>query len=272
MPMPQTNQSSPMDAMSIDQLQKVALNVVETLCGAVAMPVEIILRPFYGSRFLSPAVITLASAMMLFLPLISSVATGVANIIPFAAHVRPPQALFDMGSFARLYFLLGIVHGMRVYRRMLRMDTEQNSRYEGPPLPLFLLIPGGSFWRVRILFEPAAVFISASVLEHLFLIQSGLAAYLHFAAFCLAMKNFIGWYRAWEFLRDVLDSRIAAPIIAKFVENTASNEELSSIHLANLPKNTNPELRRAVAVHIARAFSPGTTIPESQGASDANHR
>jgi hypothetical protein len=270
--MPQTNQSGPMDAMSIDQLQKVALNVVETVCGAVAMPVEIILRPRYGTRFLSPTVITLSSAMMLFLPLISSVATGVTNIIPFAAHVRTPQALFDIGSFARLYLLLGFVHGVRVFSRMRHMEKEINSRYEGPPLPFFLLIPGsGSFWRVRILFEPIAVFIAASVLERFFIVQPGLAAYLHFAAFCLAMKNFIGWYRGWEFLRDVLDSRNVGPIIAKFVENTASNEELSSIHLANLPNEINPELRRATAVHIARAFSPGTTIPEPQGGSNANH-
>jgi hypothetical protein len=35
------------------------------------------------------------------------------------------------------------------------------------------------------------------------------------------------------------------------------------LHLASLPKDLNPELRRSTAVHIARVFSPGTTIPDT---------
>jgi hypothetical protein len=259
--------------MSLDELQNVALNAVETLCDSASMPVQIIIRPWYGSRYFSPMVITLASIGMLFAPLIESLASTAANLIPFAAHVVRHSAPFDLGSFSRLYFLLGFMHGIRVYRRMLHMEKEQHSRYEGPPLPFFPLLPGGgSFWRVRILYEPLAVFIAASVLQRLLLIAPSLATYLQLAAFCLAMKNFIGWYRQWEFLRNILDARNSGPIIARFVDDTASPEELSSIHLASLPKDTSPELRRATAAHIARVIAPGVSIPNSpQGESHATH-
>jgi hypothetical protein len=142
---------------------------------------------------------------------------------------------------------------------MIHMELEDHSQFEGPPLPFFYLLPKSrNFWFTRIVLEPVFVLLAATVLEDLFIIQSGLALYLRFVALALAMKNFIGWYRAWEFLRNLLDTRNAGPIIAKLVENKASEEDLAPIHLASFPKNIAPEIRRAAAAHIARVFSPGT--------------
>jgi hypothetical protein len=71
----------------------------------------------------------------------------------------------------------------------------------------------------------------------------------------LAMKNFIGWYRGWEYIRNILDMKYAAPIIAKLVDNTATEADLAPIHMASFPKNLPDDIRQAAASHIARAFS-----------------
>jgi hypothetical protein len=71
----------------------------------------------------------------------------------------------------------------------------------------------------------------------------------------LAMKEFIVWYRAWEYLRELIDARFAGPIIARMVENRATEDDLAIIHLASFPKNLSPDIRQAAVSHIARAFS-----------------
>lgn len=73
------------------------------------------------------------------------------------------------------------------------------------------------------------------------------------------MKNFIAWFRAWEYIRRLLDMRINGPVIAKLVENQAAEEELAPMHLASFPKNIDPEIRKAAAMQIARAYSPENT-------------
>jgi hypothetical protein len=258
-------------ALNAQQLQDTAMNTVETFCSIFAMPVEVILRPRYGTRYFSPPIVFFSAAVMLFLPLISATATAVTNIVPFMARVVPAQAMFDLASFSKLYFLLCFVHGFRLYRRMLRMELEAHSEFEGPPLPFFHLIPGSkSFWFTRIVLESAFVLIAAILLQNLFIIQSGLASFLEFAALCLAMKNFIGWYRGWEFLRKILDTRNAGPIIAKLVEDRATQDDLAQIHIASFPKNISPDLRQAAAAHIARVYSPDSTITDSNPTGDSH--
>ena len=178
---------------NIEQLQNVAMNVVENFCGIVAMPVEIIIRPHYGTRYYPVPVTFFACVMMIILPLFSAMATGIVNMIPFS-HARAPIGLFSIGSLSQVFFLLLFIHGIRLYRRMIDMSREQNSEFEGPPLPFFQLIPGtGSFWRTRILIEPAVVFITGTVLGRFYIFQSGLATYVQIAALMLTMKSFVAY-------------------------------------------------------------------------------
>lgn len=258
--------------MSIEQIQQGAMNVVETFCSVFAMPVEIILRPKYGSRFFPPAIIFFSSVVMLVMPMISAAVSSFSSPLLMAARIQRPEALFDIASLSKLYFPLCLIHGFRVYRRMFKPQLEDHSRYEGPPLFFINLIPGsGNFWLTRIVIEPALVLVAATLLQGMFIFQPGLAHFLQFSALCLCMKSFISWYRSFQFLRDVLDARKAGPIIGRFVENTASQDELNSLHLASLPKDISPDLRRSTAVHIARIISPGTTITEPKGDSNASY-
>ena len=145
------------------------------------------------------------------------------------------------------------------------METELHSEFEGPPLPFFALIPKSqSFWFTRIILEPCFVYLAATVLQDLFIVQAGLGAYLHVTAMALAMKNFVGWYRGWEFLRKILDMRAIAPAIAKLVEDKATQEDLAPMHLASFPKNLDPKIRKAAAAHIAQIYAPQTENAEPE--------
>jgi hypothetical protein len=42
--------------------------------------------------------------------------------------------------------------------------------------------------------------------------------YLHLAAPVLAMKNFIGGYRIWEYIRKLMDARVVGPSVAKLLD------------------------------------------------------
>ena len=244
------------EEMHVEHLQNNALNAVDAICSVVAQPVEYILRPWSGTRFYPIPVTAAAAALMLFLPLIMAGINGIMNMIPFS-HPQPAMGMFDIGSLAKLYFLLSAAHGYRLWKRMLHMETELHSEFEGPALPIFSVLPKGhSFWFVRIIWEPALVLLLSILLQDLFIIQSSLGLYLKFAALALGMKSFINWFRAWEYLRKLLDMRNAAPAIAKLVDNSATEEDLAPIHLASFPKNISPEVRQAAATQIARAYSP----------------
>jgi hypothetical protein len=258
----------------IEKLHNTAINAVEFVCSIIAMPVEMIFRPWYGTRYFAVPVVFCSTVLMIVLPAFTALAGGAMQMIPFT-HIAPPRGMFDIGSLASLYFLLSAFNSVRLYRRMMKMETEIHSRFEGPALPFFALIPKGDhFWFCRIVLEPAVVFLAATILKNFLIVQPGLAIYLDLAAFALAMKNFIGWYRAWEFLRGLLDMRAAGPIVAKLIENTATEMDLAPLHLPVFPKNISPDLRRRAAMHIARIYTPVNDDPtdeRTQGDSRADH-
>ena len=246
---PQQRESTP-----IDQMQNVAMNVVETFCSIVCMPVEIILRPQYGTRYFPVYVTFLSCLLMIFLPVFSTLTTTVMSMIPFT-HMAVPVGVFDIWSLSKLFYLLLLLHGLRLWRRMIYMDLETFSQFEGPALPFFRLLPGGrSFYLVRILWEPLAVFVLASLLQHLLIISSGLGTFLQFAALMLAMKCYVLWYRAWEFARNLLDMQNAGPLLGRIADNEASQDELATMHLASLPKTLSPELRQKTVSYISGAW------------------
>jgi hypothetical protein len=137
----------------------------------------------------------------------------------------------------------------------LHPEREKCSEYEGGPLPLFKILPrGDKFFFVRIVWEPTAVFVATTILANFAIISSGLAFFLHFAALCLVMKEFIDWYSCWLGIRINMDMTHTGPIIAKLMNNTATDEELAQVHLASFPKDLSPELRESAVANIERKF------------------
>lgn len=231
-----TPQGQSQSFLDINNLQDSAMNLVYNFCSIVACPVEMALRPQYGSRYFSPVVMFFAAAMMIFLPLLSGLADGIGQLAPFMRGPAP-IGLFGIATFSKLFFLSSMVHGARIWRRMIHMDREEHSQYEGPPLFIFRIFPG-SFWMVRILYEPAFVFTLGLILPNFFILQPSAAHYLEFAAALLAMKQYCAWFMQWQFLRGLMDMRNTGPIIAKFVDNTATDDDLATVHLASLPRTS----------------------------------
>ena len=243
------------DEMRVEHLQNNALEFVYALTSVISQPVEIILRPGYGTRYFQPPIQFFSMAMMLLLPGIILLFTNFMHMIPLL-NVPPSPGMFSLGDFAKVYFLLAVVHGVRTWRRMIDPAREQHSEFEGPPLPFFHLLPKGrSFWFVRLVYEPALLLLAGIVLSDFYIAQPDLSIYLKLAAIALLMKNFIAWFRAWEYIRRLLDMRIAGPAIAKLVDDEATEEDLAPLHLASFPKNLDPEIRKAAATQIARAYS-----------------
>jgi len=238
----------------LNQLENVATNLVELLCAIIAMALELLLRPWHGTRYFTLPTRFGSIVLMLFLPLASLFTAQASRFLPIGTQ-QPPEGLFSIGSFSKLYFLLCFVHTIRLWYRMLHMERELHSEFEGPALPLFQLFPTGSrFWPCRIFLEPILVLALALLLRRFFIITAGLSIYLEISAFALGMKSFIGWYRAWEYLRITIDIRNAAPILAKMIDNQATEEDLATIHLAGFPKNLSPDIRQSTIAHIARVF------------------
>jgi hypothetical protein len=243
------------EEMRVEHLQNNAMEFVYALCSVVSQPVEILLRPWYGTRYFAVPVTFFSSAMMVLLPAVMLLLSNFMHMIPLL-NVPAPVGMFGLADFAKVYFLASTIHGVRLWRRMIHMEREQHSEYEGPALPFFQVLPKGkSFWFTRIVLEPALIFVLSIVLADLFIAQMDLWLYLRFAALALLMKNFIAWFRAWEYLRRLMDVHISAPLINKLVKNEASEEELATIHLASFPRNIDPEVRQAAIAHVARNLS-----------------
>lgn len=250
---PFTNSEMPFSNLDINNIQEVAMQMVHAFCTIVSMPIEYALRPFFGSQYFPAPLAFFSMLMMLLLPAFFGITQTVVQMIPFV-HVPPPTAPIGLGTLSKWFFIGCLLHGIRIWRRMLKMDSEQNSRFEGPALRFFTLLPRASFWMIRIAWEPAFVIVLASFLSRANILQGIAATYLEFAAFCLLVKNFISWHKCWRFFRDRLDIIYAGRIVAQMTGNRASQRDMDTIHMAAFPKDVAPDMKRSALAHMARLF------------------
>jgi hypothetical protein len=162
------NQAGSSSPLNINNLQDAAQNLLLFLASIVSKTADMIVRPFFGTRYYAPAVDAFAFLLLLIVASVHTAAVEMTHMIPFVTGPPPPQGMFDLWWLVRISFLAQIIHRIRLFRRMMDVSREKFSWYEGPALPILKLIPGNkSFWRSRILIEPAIVFAAASVLQHL---------------------------------------------------------------------------------------------------------
>jgi hypothetical protein len=238
---------------SLSEYPDLALTVVYNFTSVFTAPIEMVLRLQYGTRYFSPVTQFLTWILMTLLPVFSSMADSFSHMLPFHGF-HGLSGMFGIGTLSQLYFAGSFIHGIRLWRRMIRMSREEHSYWEGLALPIFKLVPG-SFWIVRIVYEPLFVIILTLVLSNFFILQDSAVHYLIFAAIMLTMKQYVAWYMAWQFLRGMMDARNVGPILAKVVDNTATEDELSTLHIASIPRDIPDDMRKDAVAHIARAFS-----------------
>src|SRR5579863_2410032 len=100
--------------MNLNNIHKYGMAIVETVCSIFTMPIEMILRPQYGTRYFSPPIAFCSAVLMVFLPIFSSAADSFGRLIPFA-RAAAPSGLFGLGSLSSLFFLLIFLHGFRLW-------------------------------------------------------------------------------------------------------------------------------------------------------------
>jgi hypothetical protein len=245
-----TPSQGPSQKSSIDHFQDGMVDFVYNVCSIPCMLPEMFIRPWYGSRYFPPIIQFIAAILWAVIPSFFSVAEGVSHMVPLM-RFAPTYGMYGLGTLSKLFFLASFVHGLRIWRRMINPFREKNSMYEGPPLVFFRVFPL-PFWFTRIVLEPVAVFALAITLRNSFILQPAAASFLMFSAVMLAMKQYCAWYMFWQFFRGLLDAANAGPIIAKYVGNSATSEELETIHLAGAPKNLPDDIRSKLGEFIAR--------------------
>jgi hypothetical protein len=249
-PMQGRPQQPPAD---INHYQNTMMNLVYNVCSIVTLPLEMLLRPQYGTRYCPPTIQFFTSVMMTLLPVLSGMADSFSHMLPFMGFTRL-TGMFGIGTLSKLYFAGSFIQGFRIWRLMMSPQREKISHYEGAALPIFRVLPG-SFFTVRIIYEPLFVLVMTLVLQNFFILQDSAVHYLVIAAVMLAMKEYVAWFKSWEALRDIMDAANTGPIIAKIVDNTATDDEYAQIHVASLPKDLSNEFRQSTADRLKRIFS-----------------
>jgi hypothetical protein len=247
-----------------NNLQDAAENLLLFISSIISKPADMIVRPFFGTQYYPPAVDAFSFIFVLLIAGIHEAFFSLTHMIPFVAAPPPPLGIFDLWTLVKVMFLLQIFHRIRLFRRMTDMSKEKFSWYEGPALPFIPLLPGGkSFWKQRVLLEPVLVFAAASVLQHAFIFQSGLATFMQVSAVALFVKQSLHWYASWQVRRTAMDAANGAPLMSAFIQGTASEQELEPVHLASFPKDSTPEIRRIAAAHVARSYGQIITPGEN---------
>jgi hypothetical protein len=239
-------------SVGIDHFHDSMINTVYNVTSIATMPVELALRPFHGTRYFSPLIMVFSAGMMIILPVFFSFAGAMASFLP--TRFQASFGLIGMWGFSRLFFLGCLIHGIRKWRLMIHMEKERSSVFEESPLFFFKWLPKPSFWRIRIVYEPLFLIVLSTVLQNFFIIDAGAANFLQFSAIFLAMKNYTGWYMQWAYIRELMDMKFAGPIIAAMVENRETEDDLASIHMASLPNDLSPDIRKAAITHLAQVY------------------
>jgi hypothetical protein len=263
-------------ALNYNQMVDSGAHIIQIFLSTFTMPVEYVIRPFFGSQYFPQTASFFSAIVMLALPPIAGAATQVPLIFIAARMQPPPQAVFTLGSLSKLFFLLLFVHTLRTAWLKLDLSREEHSEFEGPPLlPIRLLPWGNSFWVCRILVEPLTVIALAVFMRRLLIFDASLSNFLIFASMCLVMKQYLAWHGAWVFLRRTLDAKFAGPVIATLLDEKSNSKELEKIHLVSFPKNTPPDLRRAAVEHLVRVVShsdyPTSPTTPTTGGNNANN-
>lgn len=246
-------------AMNIDQIQETGLNVMYNVSSIVTLPVELLLRPWFGSRYFEPPIFFLSAIMMIVIESFIGFAGAVSHLVP-GLQVPAPMGMLDFGFVVRVFFIVSAIHSVRTFRRMIHPETEELSTFEGPPLPIFLLIPkGDNFWICRVIIEPLSLFFLSVLLQKMLIIQMPVALFLQISALMLAMKQYIGWFRGWHYERNLRDMAFLGPIIGKMVNDTATQDDGLRVHFASVP----PDIRKATAARMARGYPAPEADQES---------
>lgn len=233
-------------------------SVTRNLSSIPAYPWTAVLRPWFGTQYMNPLT-QLFGLGGIYLT------CGLSAI--FAVTQRG-SAIASAPLMTILIYLIVLVlsfwHGRRLWKLMLNMHLEEDSRDGGPSLGFFYLLPGSHNWLIlHCIWEPLAAVGIACIVGMLGLVNPIISAYLGLGGICYAIKSFIEWYEAWAMIRNMLDQQHRAPVMQRITQVRQQTPDLNQPQtpvMATIPLDANQRTIIATSVtlspEVAALLSP----------------
>ena len=193
-----------------DAYMRMILAGLSGIAGIVTMPIEMWLRPWFGTTYFHPITGGLA---WIGIQLLAALA-----VIGRPAHSHAP---IGMGVLVMLFWFTWLAHSPRIWRRIHNMDLEDDSDDEGEALPIFRPLPYYGWGSTRIVYEPLLVALSGALLAGVGLAEPSVGLYLLIVAFALLLKNIIRWYDVFRMLRELRNIRFRAQLLQQTMTGRA---------------------------------------------------
>lgn len=217
--------------------------------GAMTLPLDMLLRPKFGSQYYSWTQATTSLAFYKTALVMSGAGTAAANYLYFhTSHKWPIYA--TLLCMVVLWSILAC-HVFRIYKLVIDPVKEHDSMTDGPPLPIFKLLPHGDNWAwVRMVWEPLAVCATATLMGLLGLVPYLFVPFLWACAFALFMRAAYTYWEGWRYCRELLDQINHAPIIQAIADGAQPPEKLGRTLFSSIPASTPPNQKKAIAMKM----------------------
>lgn len=181
---------------SFEATLNIFLNAGDFVSAVGAAPFENLCRSGKGSRY-----------QHLVTTLLAPVIPGALAVFSMMAGGKFGHGLIGMGIFYLILVAFTWRHYFHVISMIVKPWKEKLSREDGKPLIFIRALPRGDTWAMaRFVYEPGLFIGLAAVLTPLHIITPLVGGYFVAGAIALIVRSAFVYYRAWSYVRDILDN------------------------------------------------------------------
>lgn len=186
-------------------------------CNGFCLPLEMVLRPRYGTRYFLLTSYAWSWGVMqswLALSWVIRIFRALAPGIP--AETRP----VDMGTVLLIFYALFVYHVIRLRRLVVNMNLEKDSEMENSGWKLLRYLPSGKLWtRQRMVYEPVICAAMTIGLYRAEILAFPATAFLLIGSISLSLKATMIYWQGWEFVRGGRDAMARTSVMRAFGKN-----------------------------------------------------
>jgi hypothetical protein len=231
----------------MEMAQRYMRQVIIGLCNGYCLFLEMIVRPRFGTRYFLLMSFVWSWVSMQLWVIVSWGIRILRIVVPGVTVAKQP---FDMGSVLLAFYVLFIIHVVRLIPLMLHIEREKDSEMENEGWALLRLLPRGRSWAMqRIVYEPVICLAAAIGLFNADVLGLVGTAYLILGSVCLSLKAAMIYWQGWEYIRIGRDAVARAKLIRSFGENPSSApDRIGDIVMSSI-RTTDTEGQMAVLQH-----------------------
>lgn len=222
---------------------------MQTWLGVFTLFPDMFLRPRFGTQYYEwwqAFISLLLTKLMIFAAGILS-----AAVDHFYFHRDYRIALYQAGILSTLVTMAFIWHAVRIWRRVIRMDLEANSRSEEDSLWFFRYFPKGDQWHwCRLAYEPAFISLAATFLAVIGIVPKLFPLIVYLAAFALFSRAACVYWEGWSYVRNFLDEQDQRRVIEAFIEGAELPQKSGNVVFSSIPASTPRPQLKAIATRM----------------------